>query len=110
MLSPFRSYGLPGNPLWRRGVSGNPRGRPLGSKNKTHQKYIEDALISLVTWMADNFTFQLDPDSRLPESVQILLAFARSEKVQSSLRVIAAQAASKHEAQYLYTQVPIPDF
>jgi hypothetical protein len=60
--------------------------------------------------MADNFKFELDPDSKHPESVQILLAFARSDKVQNSLRIVAAQAASKHEAQYLYSQVDIPNF
>jgi hypothetical protein len=107
---PLRPYGSQGNPFWAKGKSGNPFGRPLGSKNKTHQKYIESALITFVEWMTDKFTFQLDPDSKHPESVQLLLAFAKSDKIQPSLRIVAATAASKHEAQYLYSQVTVPDF
>ena len=106
-----RPYGSPGNPHWvKGGKCGNPFGRPLGSKNKTHQKYIESALIEFTKWMTDNFKFELDPDSKLPESVQLLLAFARSDKIQPSLRIVAAQAASKHEAQFLFSPVHIPDF
>jgi hypothetical protein len=107
---PLRPYGSQGNPFWVKGKSGNPFGRPLGSKNKSHQPHMEAALIAFVGWMTDHFTFQLDPDSKRPESVQLLLAFAKSDKIQPSLRIVAATAASKHEAQYLYSQVMIPDF
>jgi hypothetical protein len=38
------------------------------------------------------------------------LAFAQSDKIPHALRIAAATAASKHEAQFLYTEVEIPDF
>jgi hypothetical protein len=60
--------------------------------------------------MTDKFEFEFNEDSRHPESVQLLLAFAKSDKIQPSLRIVAASAASKHEAQFLYSPVQVPNF
>src|SRR3974390_825132 len=103
-------YVRQGNPNWKPGVSGNPSGRPRGAGNVTNQKHVVNALTQFAEWMADNFSFQLDPDSKYPESVQLLLALARSDGVQHSIRLGAATAVTRLEAQYLYCVVDIPAF
>jgi hypothetical protein len=102
--------GSMGNPFWTKGVSGNSSGRPLGAGGKNTPKHVANALETFAAWMSDQFTFELDPNSRHPVSVQLLLAFAQSDKIPHALRIVAATAASKHEAQFLYTEVEIPDF
>jgi hypothetical protein len=102
--------GSMGNPFWTKGRSGNIAGRPLGAGGKLTPKHVAEALLVAFTWMSDQFTFELDPNSRHPVSVQLLLAFAQSDKIPHALRIAAATAASKHEAQFLYTEVDIPDF
>tara|TARA_R110000772_G_scaffold175521_1_gene287255 strand:+ start:239 stop:583 length:345 start_codon:yes stop_codon:yes gene_type:complete len=49
-----------GNPEWKKGVSGNPNGRPVGSKNKAttqireaYQRLTEDNLENMSLWLAD---------------------------------------------------------
>jgi hypothetical protein len=107
---PMRPPGSVGNPFWVKGRTGCVTGRRLGAGGKLTPKHVANALLEFANWMADNFTFELDPNSPHPESVQILLSFARSDKIPHALRIAAATAASKHEAQFVYTTVEIPDF
>ena len=50
----------PGNPNWEKGVSANPMGRPVGSKNHAtqqvriaYQKLTEDNLGNMTLWLQD---------------------------------------------------------
>lgn len=50
----------PGNPNWEKGVSANPNGRPVGSKNvattrvrEAYQKLTEDNLLNMTAWLQD---------------------------------------------------------
>src|SRR5262249_49373939 len=108
--TPMRPPGSVGNPFWVKGHTGCVTGRRLGAGGKLTPKHVANALWEFVSWMTDNFTFQLDPNSPHPESVQILLAFAKSDKIPHALRCAPPPAASKHEAQFVYTTVEIPDF
>jgi hypothetical protein len=62
--------------------------------------------------MANEYSFAefMDKNSRLPESMQLLLQFARDEKVPAAIRVAAASAVVKVEPAYIYSQVDIPKF
>jgi hypothetical protein len=103
----------PGNPNWRKGVSGNPWGRPRARIDG--EKVQERERIALRT-MAE---FVIDNESDFSEPVQILNAFARCTDVPSSLRIAAAAAAAPYTQpkllpipapQYVYSPIEVPDF
>jgi len=100
----------PGNPAWVKGHSQCVTGRRLGAGGKLTPKHVANALWEFANWMADHFQFTLDKDSPYPEAVQLLLFFAKAEKLAPALRIAAATAASKHEVQYAHTPVEIPEF
>lgn len=100
-----------GNPNWKKGVSGNPKGRPLGCGGKHAQMAAQNALEIMAEWMAENYSFSdRAGDERLKESTRILLTFARDSKVPTAVRIAAAAAAAKSEPQFPYSPINIPSF
>jgi hypothetical protein len=105
------SPGVVGNPNWKKGVSGNPNGRPRkhGDSRKTLERLHEGL------WALAEFVAQTTEGEDSRNSVQILLDFARNEKTPTHLRIAAAAAAAPYEfikKQDVYVKVPIdvPDF
>src|SRR6516162_4008694 len=102
-----------GNPNWIKGgpspnPNGRPRGKPIGDKI---QERTEDPLLTMAEFVAETS----GPDTR--NSVQILLDFARCEKMQPSLRIAAASAAApyqfakkSHQLTRVSTPIDVPDF
>src|SRR3974390_1939772 len=102
-----------GNPNWKKGVSGNPAGRPRG---KMENGRIRKARQEVFTAVAE---FVADANTNYKSSVELLMDFANNEKLQPSLRISAAQAAAPYQfprklsvppPQYIHTEVVVPDF
>ena len=102
-----------GNPAWKKGVSGNPAGRPRGKAE--HRKVLK-ARQEVFAAVAE---FVVDADKNYKSSVQLLMDFANNEKLQPSLRISAAQAAAPYQfarklsvapPQFIHTEVGVPDF
>jgi hypothetical protein len=104
-----------GNPNWYKGqpTSPNPFGRP---RTTLDGKKIRDRVAEAFTALAE---FVVTTGSHYSEAVQLLLDFAKSEKLQPSLRIAAAAAAAPYQQaklqsvpgpQYLHTVIEVPDF
>jgi len=108
------SPGVPGNPYWTKGVSGNPAGRPRTRESKKVQERTKECL----TAMAE-FAVERQAEKEYRNSLELLLDFANDPKIQPSLRISAAAAAAPYEyakkssvppPQYVEIPIDLPNF
>lgn len=97
-------YAGQGNPNWKKGVSGNPNGRPVHlADGKKVQKRLQEAFTSIAEFIvsvgATNFT----------NAVDILMAFANDKDTPSSLRISASAAAAPYQSPKK-AAVPVPQY
>ena len=87
-----------GNPLWEKGVSGNPNGRPKGSGNKTTTK-IKEAYQMLVEGNLDNMTEWLGEVAENDPKEAMMLMLKLSEYV---IPKLARQEVVGHDGEDLF--------
>ena len=109
------SPGIPGNPNWTKGISGNPAGRPRTSREG---KKVQERTKECLTAMAE-FAVERQAEKEYRNSLELLLDFANDPKIQPSLRISAAAAAAPYEyakkssvppPQYVEIPIDLPNF
>ena len=99
------SPGIPGNPNWTKGISGNPAGRPRTSREgKKVQERTKESLVAMA-----EFAVEQQAEKEYRSSLELLLDFANDSKIQPSLRISAAAAAAPYEYAKK-SAVPPPQF